>query len=65
MDMNCYALEVITKARLAELRADAARRVVLASLRPPKRSVWTALRSALLRRGCRTDGRGIVSPRPA
>jgi len=65
VDLNCYALEVITKARLAELRADAARRVVLASLRPPQRSVWTALRCALLRRGCRTGGRGIVSPRPA
>ena len=29
MDTNCYALEVITKARLAELRADAARNVAL------------------------------------
>ena len=65
MDINCYALEVISKARLTELRADAARRVLLASLRPPQRSVWTALRCALQRRGCRTSGREIVSPRPA
>ena len=65
MDINCYALEVIAKARLAELRDDAARYTVLASLRPPQRSVWTALRCALQRRGCRTSGRGIVSPRPA
>jgi len=64
VDINLYALEVITKARLAELRADAARRVVLASLRSPRRSVWTVLRCALQRRGCRTSGRGIVSPRP-
>jgi hypothetical protein len=64
MDLNCYALEVITKARLAELRADAARRVVLASLRAPQRSVWTALRCALQRRRCRTSGGGMVSPRP-
>ncbi|MBI1727359.1 MAG: hypothetical protein HYR50_08820 [Candidatus Rokubacteria bacterium] len=65
MDINLYALEVITKARLAELHADAARRVVLASLRPPQRSVWTALRCALQRGGCRTSGRKIASPRPA
>lgn len=30
MDINCYALEVITKARLAELRADAARHALVA-----------------------------------
>ena len=65
MDINLYALEVITKARLADVRADAARRVLLASLRPPQRSVWTALRCALQRGGCRTSGRGIVSPRAA
>ena len=65
MDINLYALEVITKARLADLRTDAARRVLLALLRPPQRSVWAALRCALQRRGGRTGGRGIVSPRPA
>jgi hypothetical protein len=65
MNMSCYALEVITKTRLAELRADAARRVVLASLRTPQPGVWAALRSALHRVGRRTSGREIVSPRPA
>ena len=65
MDMNCYALEVIAKARLAELRADAARRIVLASLRPPQGSVWAALRCALQRAGHRTSRRGMASPRPA
>ena len=63
--MNCYALEVITKTRLAELRAEAARRAVLASLRPPQQSVWAALRCALQRAGRRISRRGMVSPRPA
>ena len=45
MDINLYLLEVITKTRLAEFRADAARYTVLASLRPPKRSFWAALLS--------------------
>lgn len=65
MYIDCYALEVIAKTRLAELRADAARRVVLASLRTPRPGVWAALRSALQRVGRRTSGREIVSPRPA
>jgi hypothetical protein len=65
MYISCYALEVITKTRLAELRADAARRVLLASLRTPQPSVWAALRSALHRAGRRANGREIVSPRPA
>ena len=65
MDINCYALEVITKARLAELRADAARYTVLASLRAPQGSVWAALRCALQRAGRRISRRGMVNPRPA
>ena len=65
MDINCYALEVITKARLAELRATAARYTVLASLRTSQPSVWTALGSALLRAWHRSSRRGIVRPRPA
>lgn len=65
MDINCYALEVITKARLAELRADAARYTLLASLRAPQPSVWTALGSAFLRAWRRISRRGIVNPRPA
>jgi hypothetical protein len=65
VDINCYALEVITKARLAELRADAARYTLLASLRTPQTSVWTALGSALLRAGRRSSRRRVVNPRPA
>lgn len=65
MDINCYALEVIAKARLAELRDDAARYTVLASLRTPQPSVWTALGSALLWAWRRSSRRRIVSPRPA
>ena len=61
MDINLYALEVMTKARLADLRADAARRVLLASLRSPQRSVWATLRCALQRGGRRTSlSRGQV-----
>jgi len=65
MEIDCYALEVITKTKLAELRADAARRVLLASLDALRPGVWVALRSALHRVGRRTSGREIVSPRPA
>jgi len=65
VDSNWYALERITRARLAELRADAARRVVLASLRAPQPSVWAVLGSALLRVGRRVSRRRIVSPRTA
>ncbi len=65
MDINCYALELITKARLAELRANAARYTLLASLRTPRPSIWTALGSALLRIGRRSSRRGVASPRPA
>ena len=59
MDINLYALEMMTKARLADLRADAARRVLLASLRSSQRSVWATLRCALQRGRCGTSGRGI------
>ena len=31
MDINCYAIEVLAKSRLAELRVDAARYAALAS----------------------------------
>ena len=65
MDINCYALEVIAKARLSELRADAARYTLLASLRAPQPSIWTALGSALRRAGRRRSRRGVASPRPA
>jgi hypothetical protein len=65
MYIDCYTLEVMTKTKLAELRADAARRVVLASLRAPRPGVWAALRSMLHREGRGSGGREIVSPRPA
>jgi hypothetical protein len=65
MYINSYALEVITKTRLADLRADAAQRALLGSLSTPQPGVWAALRSALHRVGRRTSGREIVSPRPA
>ena len=65
MYINEYVLEVMTKTRLAELRADAARYRVLASLRAPRPGVWAALRSMLHRDGGRASGRKIVSPRPA
>jgi hypothetical protein len=65
MYIDCYTLDVMAKTKLAELRADAARRVVLASLRAPRPSVWAALRSKLYREGRRTGGPEIVSPRPA
>lgn len=65
MYIDCYALESIAKSRLADLRADAARRVLLASLRTPRPGVWAAVRSTLHREGRRTSGGEIASPRPA
>ena len=65
MNIDCYTLEVMSKTKLAELRADAARYRVLASLRTPQPGVWAALRSVLHRVGRRIGGREIVSPRPA
>jgi hypothetical protein len=65
MYINSYALEVMTKTRLAELRADAARYVLVASLRTHRPSVWAALRAMLRLDRRRTSGRKLVSPRPA
>jgi hypothetical protein len=65
MYTDCYVLEVMAKTRLAELRADAARYRVLASLRAPRPGVWAALRSVLHREGRGSSGRKIVSPRHA
>ena len=64
MDIDCYALEVIARSRLAELRCNAARHRLVASLRSPRPGLWTALRSALQRLGRRPSGQKIVSPRP-
>jgi hypothetical protein len=65
MYINAYALEVMTKTKLADLRADAARHVLLASLGKPRRSVWVAVSSMLHRDVRRANGRKIVSARPA
>jgi hypothetical protein len=45
--VNTYALEVMAKSRLAELRAAAARQALFESARRPRRNVWALLRSAL------------------
>ena len=47
MDINLYALEVLARARLEQLRADAARYSALASCRKGGVGLRTALRSAL------------------
>ena len=65
MYINEYVMEVMTKTKLAELRADAARYVLLASLRVPRPSAWAALKSAVQGAGRGTGGRKIVSPRHA
>jgi len=65
VDTDMYAIEVIMKSRLAELRANAARHALLESIRRPRRSAWTALRSALQWTGRRRGRRGIVNPRHA
>ena len=65
MYVSCYTLEEMAKTRLAELRADATRYRVLASLRAPRPGVWAALTSMLHRDGGRASGRKIASPRPA
>lgn len=65
MDINCYALELLAKSRLADLRADAARHVARASVREHGPGVWATVRSALLRAGRLLRLRGAVSPRPA
>ena len=65
MCFDPYILERITMTRLAELRSDAARRALLASLRRSEPGRWVAVKAALLRMG-RLFGRGAtVRPRPA
>jgi hypothetical protein len=64
MYINEYALEVMTKIKLAELRADAARYRAVASLRTPRPGVWVALRSMLHREGPQSNGRKIARPSP-
>lgn len=65
MYINGYALEVMTKTRLADLRAEATRYSELARLRTPRLGVWAAVRTLFRRAGARESGRKIASPRPA
>jgi hypothetical protein len=65
MPIDCYTLEVMTKAKLAELRADATHYRLLASLRAPRPGIWAALGSLLHREGRRSNARKIAGPRHA
>jgi hypothetical protein len=53
MDLNNYAIEKLTEARLGELRAASARAALLASLRPERRGARAALGEVLIRAGRR------------
>ena len=65
MDMNTYALERHVEIRLGQLRSDAARGRLLASLRKPPLGLRAALALALLWAGRRLSRRGVVTPRTA
>ena len=55
MGINEYALETITRSRLSEMRAEAARQAALNFAGAPRRDVWALLRSLL---GWTRDQRG-------
>jgi uncharacterized protein involved in type VI secretion and phage assembly len=65
MSLDPYVLERITKARLDELRADAARYAALASVRAIDPGVWASIKGALLGAGRLFGRRGAIRPRPA
>jgi hypothetical protein len=65
MDTNIYALERHVEIRLGQLRSDAARGRLLASLQRRPLGVRAALALALLRMGRRLSRRGLVVPRAA
>ena len=65
MCFDPYILERMTGTRLAELRANAARRALLVSLRRGESGMWVAVKAALLRAGRLFGGRATVRPRPA
>lgn len=65
MYTDCYVLEVMAKTKLAELRADATRRRLLASLRAPRPGIWAVLRSWFNGEGRQNIRRKIVRPRHA
>ena len=65
MCFDPYILERITRTRLTELRADAARRTLLDALRREEPGVWPAAKAVLLRAGRFFGRRATVRPRPA
>jgi hypothetical protein len=56
MDMNEYALEVLARERMGELRAEANRSHQRRALRPPSRPLRIVLGRALIRMGRRLQG---------
>jgi hypothetical protein len=65
MDMNTYALERYVEIKLGQLRSDAARGRLLASLQRRPLGLRAALALALLRTGRRLSRRGLAVPRAA
>ena len=65
MDMNDYALGRFVEIRLEQLRAEAARSRLLASLRRRPQGLRSALAMALDWAGRRLTRRGLVAPRTA
>jgi hypothetical protein len=65
MDMNTYALERYVEIKLGQLRSDAARGRLLASLQRRPLGLRAALALALLRTGRRLSRRGAAVPRTA
>ncbi len=65
MDMNDYALGRFVEIRLEQLRAEAARSRLLASLRRRPQGLRSALAMALDWAGRRLSRRGLVAPRTA
>jgi hypothetical protein len=65
MCFDPYILERITTTRLNELRAEAARRTALASVKRGQPGVWDTVKVALRRAGRRFGRRGTVRPRHA
>ena len=65
MNLNTYALERYVEIRLRQLRSDAARGRLVASLQRRPLGLRAALALALLRMGRRLSRRGLVVPRAA
>ncbi len=65
MNMNDYTLEVIARARLAELRAEAARSIQFRAARPTPSPLRVALGHALIHLGRRLQRMRRYSARTA